>query len=47
VASLPADHPSVYDAAYLSMAMDLEAELATRDRALARAARTEGIVVID
>ena len=38
---------SVYDAAYLSMAMDLEAELATRDRVLARAARAEGVEVID
>jgi len=36
---------TVYDAAYLQLALHLEAELATRDKALARAARAEGLVV--
>ena len=38
---------TVYDAAYLQLAIWLEAELATRDKALARAARAEGLVVHD
>jgi predicted nucleic acid-binding protein len=38
---------TVYDAAYLQLAIFLEAELATRDKALARAAREEGLVVHD
>lgn len=38
---------TVYDAAYLQLAIHLEAELATRDKALARAARAEGLVVHD
>ena len=38
---------TVYDAAYLHLALELEAELATSDRALARAARAEGLVVHD
>lgn len=47
-ASLAAQHGlTVYDAAYLQLALFLEAELATRDRALARAARAEGLVVHD
>jgi predicted nucleic acid-binding protein len=37
---------SVYDAAYLSLAMDVDGELATNDRALAKAARAEGVPVI-
>jgi predicted nucleic acid-binding protein len=37
---------SVYDAAYLALALDLDGELATTDRALATAARAEGIEVI-
>jgi predicted nucleic acid-binding protein len=38
---------SVYDAAYLSLAVELDGELATNDRALAHAARAEGVEVID
>jgi predicted nucleic acid-binding protein len=38
---------TVYDAAYLGLAMDLEGELATTDRALAAAARAEGIAVTE
>jgi predicted nucleic acid-binding protein len=38
---------SVYDAAYLALALELEGDLATRDHALARAAGAEGLVVID
>jgi len=38
---------SVYDAAYLSLAVELDGELATNDRALANAARAEGVEVID
>ena len=38
---------TVYDAAYLAMAVQLDGELATRDKALARAARQEGVEVID
>lgn len=38
---------TVYDAAYLQLALELDSELATLDRALARAARTEGLDVID
>jgi predicted nucleic acid-binding protein len=36
---------SVYDALYLDLAIDVDAELATLDRALARAARSEGLAV--
>lgn len=38
---------TVYDALYLHLALDLDAPLATLDRALATAARAEGIEVID
>jgi predicted nucleic acid-binding protein len=38
---------TVYDAAYLALALDLDGELATTDRALATAGRAEGIEVID
>lgn len=38
---------TTYDAAYLQLAMRLDAELATQDKALARAARAEGLVVHD
>jgi predicted nucleic acid-binding protein len=34
---------SVYDATYLWLAIDIDGELATRDRALARAAVAEGV----
>jgi predicted nucleic acid-binding protein len=34
---------TAYDAGYLSLVLDVEGELATTDRALARAARDEGI----
>ena len=34
---------SVYDAIYLDLALDVEAELATLDRDLARAAAAEGV----
>jgi len=37
---------SVYDAAYLELAIDVDGELATLDRALANAAATEGVEVI-
>ncbi len=37
---------SVYDAAYLSLAIDLDAVLATLDKPLARAAAAEGISVM-
>jgi predicted nucleic acid-binding protein len=37
---------SVYDAAYLELAIDVDGELATLDRALARAAAAEGVDVI-
>jgi len=37
---------TVYDAMYLQLALDVEAPLATIDRALAAAARAEGIEVI-
>jgi predicted nucleic acid-binding protein len=36
---------SVYDAAYLWLAVDLDAELATLDRDLARAAEAEGVTL--
>lgn len=36
---------SVYDALYLDLALDVEAELATLDRNLAKAARSEGLAV--
>lgn len=36
-------HLSVYDATYLYLAMDVDGELATFDRDLARAARAEGV----
>ncbi|MFN8622077.1 MAG: type II toxin-antitoxin system VapC family toxin [Chloroflexota bacterium] len=46
--SLAARHQlTLYDAAYLHLAIELEAELVTGDRALARAARAEGLVVHD
>lgn len=38
---------TAYDAAYLQLALELDGELATLDRALARAARTEGLSVVD
>jgi predicted nucleic acid-binding protein len=38
---------TVYDALYLQLAIDIEAPLATLDRALAAAARDEGVEVID
>jgi predicted nucleic acid-binding protein len=38
---------TVYDATYLALAMELEGELATTDRALAAAARAEGIAVTE
>ena len=38
---------TVYDAGYLQLALELDGELATLDRALAQAARTEGVGVID
>jgi predicted nucleic acid-binding protein len=37
---------TVYDASYLALAIDLDGELATNDRALARAAESEGVTVI-
>jgi predicted nucleic acid-binding protein len=37
---------SVYDAAYLSLVLDVAGQIATNDRALARAARAEGVSVI-
>jgi predicted nucleic acid-binding protein len=37
---------TVYDAAYLALALDIDAELATQDHALERAAREEGLTVI-
>lgn len=37
---------SVYDAAYLQLAVEVDAELATLDRALARAALDEGVEVV-
>jgi predicted nucleic acid-binding protein len=37
---------TVYDAAYLSLAVDVDGEPATIDRALARVARTEGVTVV-
>jgi len=40
-------HLTVYDALYLALAMDIEGDLATRDRALVTAARAEGVTVID
>lgn len=36
---------SVYDALYLDLAIDVDAELATLDRKLSRAARSEGLTV--
>ena len=36
---------TTYDAAYLQLALDVEGELATYDRALAQAATAEGVVV--
>jgi predicted nucleic acid-binding protein len=38
---------TLYDAAYLHLAIELEAELVTGDKALARAARAEGLIVHD
>jgi predicted nucleic acid-binding protein len=37
---------TVYDAAYLDLALDVDGQLATLDRALARAATAEGIEVL-
>ncbi len=37
---------TVYDALYLQLAADVDAELATLDRDLARAARAEGVEVV-
>lgn len=37
---------TVYDAAYLQLALEIDAELATTDRDLAAAARREGLAVI-
>jgi predicted nucleic acid-binding protein len=37
---------SVYDAAYLALAIDADGELAIGDRSLARAARSEQIPVL-
>jgi predicted nucleic acid-binding protein len=37
---------SVYDAAYLSLVLDVDGELATEDRALATATLKEGVAVI-
>ena len=37
---------TVYDALYLDLALDVDAELATLDRDLATAARSEGVAVI-
>lgn len=38
---------TVYDAIYLDLAIDVDAELATLDRALAKAARSEGVAVTE
>jgi len=38
---------SVYDALYLDLALDVDAELATLDRDLAAAATAEGLIVTD
>jgi predicted nucleic acid-binding protein len=38
---------TVYDAAYLALAIDVDAELATSDRVLVRAARSESVPVLD
>ena len=38
---------TIYDALYLQLALDIDAPLATIDRALAAAARAEGLEVID
>jgi predicted nucleic acid-binding protein len=38
---------TVYDAAYLALALDVDGELATGDGALAHAARREGLPVLD
>ena len=38
---------TVYDAAYLQLALEIDGELATLDRASARAALAEGVIVID
>lgn len=38
---------TVYDAAYLNLAIDVDGELATRDRALVAAAKAEGVPVLD
>jgi len=37
---------TVYDALYLELAADVDAELATLDRDLTRAARAEGVGVV-
>jgi predicted nucleic acid-binding protein len=37
---------TVYDAAYLDLALDVDGELATLDRPLQRAAEAEGVVVL-
>ena len=38
---------TVYDAAYLQLALELDGELATLDRPLSHAARAEGVTLID
>lgn len=38
---------TVYDGAYLQLVLDVDGDLATCDKALARAARAEGVTVID
>ena len=40
-------HLTVYDAIYLSLALDIDGELATQDKALIKAARAEGVTVIE
>lgn len=43
---LAAEHGlTVYDASYLWLAIDIDGELATRDKALIRAARAEGVAL--
>jgi predicted nucleic acid-binding protein len=37
---------TVYDALYLQLAIEIDAELATLDRALAKAADAEGVAVV-
>lgn len=37
---------TVYDAAYLSLVLDVDGELATSDKSLIRAAQVEGVTVV-